>query len=86
MSKKMEQEQNVLVKSETHGTIIEQYCSFAKYPSVSFGIHKLEMQKRKAVIYHGETKNVLCEDFNPKTKKCISDRNNLEDKRCFLFS
>jgi hypothetical protein len=88
MNKKMSQEQKVLVSSETHGMIIEQYCPFARYPRNKglFQIQEVNMQRRKAVIYKGEIKNVICEDFNPETKKCISDSNNLEDKRCFLFS
>ncbi len=88
MSKKMSQEQKVLVSSETHGMIIEQYCPFARYPR-NVGLWQREttdFQRRKAVIYKGEIKNVICEDFNAETKKCISDSNNLEDKRCFLFS
>jgi len=88
MSKKMSQEQKVLVSSETHGMIIEQYCPFARYLR-NMGLSRAEivnMQKKKAVIYRGEIKNVICEDFNPETKKCISESNNLKDKRCFFFS
>lgn len=84
----MSQEQKVLVSSETHGMIIEQYCPFARYPR-NVGLWQREttdFQRRKAVIYKGEIKKVMCEDFNPETEKCISDSNNLEDKRCFLFS
>ena len=88
MSKKISQEQKVLVSSETHGMIIEQYCPFARYPQDMglFRVQQVDKQRRKAFIYKGEIKNVICEDFNLETKKCISDNNNLKDKRCFLFS
>ena len=88
MSKKISQEQKVTVSSETHGIIIEHYCPFARYLR-DRGLNRKEIvnfQRRKAVIYKGEIKNVICEDFNHKTKRCMSDSNKGKDKRCFFIS
>ena len=86
MNKKMSQSQEVIVSSETHGIVIEQYCPFARFFR-GRGLNRRELaqlQRKKALIHQGEIKHVICEDFNPEDGKCKSEKNNIEGKRCIF--
>ncbi len=71
----MSQSQEVIVSSETHGMVVEQYCPFARY-FTGMGYSRkdlIDLQRKKALIHKGEIKQVFCEDFHPEDGKCKSE-------------